>query len=79
MQRVSPRSCRSPSPCCTHGAGGPHETFHGFKGKPLFRIDYVFATPDVKVLDHATFDDAPGGFASDHYPVAATVVLPPPR
>ena len=58
---------------------GPHETFHGFKGKPICRIDYVFATPDVKVLDHATFDDAPGGFASDHYPVAATVVLPPPR
>ena len=55
---------------------GPYRTFHGFKGKPLFRIDYIFTTPNVRVLDHATYDDAPGGYASDHYPVAATVVIP---
>ena len=56
---------------------GPHKTFHGFKGTPLCRIDYVFATPDVEVLSHATLDDRPGGeYASDHYPVSATVSIP---
>jgi len=53
---------------------GPHKTFHGWRGTPSCRIDYVFATPDVKVLSHATIDDRPDGqFASDHYPVVARV------
>ena len=53
---------------------GTHKTFHGFTGKPSCRIDYIFATPDVKVRSHATLNDKPDGkFASDHYPVAATV------
>lgn len=55
---------------------GPFRTFHGYTGEPLCRIDYVFATPDVRVLGHATVDDRPGGeFASDHYAVSATVVV----
>lgn len=55
---------------------GPHKTFHGFTGVPKARIDYIFSTPDVKVLTHATLDDKPDGqFASDHYPVAAKVEL----
>ena len=55
---------------------GTHKTFHGFKGTPRCRIDYVFATPDVQVRTHATLNDRPGGhFASDHYPVAVTVRL----
>ena len=53
---------------------GTHKTFHGYKGTPRCRIDYIFATPDVKVRSHATLNDRPDGkFASDHYPVAATV------
>jgi endonuclease/exonuclease/phosphatase family metal-dependent hydrolase len=56
---------------------GPVNTFHGFNGEPLVRIDYIFTTPDVRVLEHATFDDTPEGlFASDHYPVAIKAVLP---
>ena len=55
---------------------GPCKTFNGWKDAPLSRIDYIFSTPDVKVLSHATLTDKPGGkFASDHYPVAASVVL----
>ena len=55
---------------------GTYKTFHGFKGTPSCRIDYIFATPDVKVRSHATLNDKPGGqFASDHYPVAVTVGL----
>lgn len=55
---------------------GPFRTFHGYKGVPRCRIDYVFATDDVRVLRHATHDDRPGGqFASDHYPVSATVLI----
>ncbi|MBO7722127.1 MAG: endonuclease/exonuclease/phosphatase family protein [Kiritimatiellae bacterium] len=58
------------------GHKGPHKTFHGFKGEPRCRLDYIFATPDVRVYWHATIDDRPGGgFASDHYPVAATISL----
>ena len=56
---------------------GTPKTYHGYRGVPLGRIDYIFATPDVKVLSHATLNDKPGGeFASDHYPVAAVVALP---
>ena len=55
---------------------GTYKTFHGFKGTPRCRIDYIFATPDVKVRSHATLNDKPDGeFASDHYPIAATVGL----
>ena len=55
---------------------GTHKTYQGFSGEPRYRIDYIFATPDVKVLRHATLNDKPDGqFASDHYPVAATVRL----
>ena len=55
---------------------GTHKTFHGFRGEPRCRIDYIFVSPDVKVRSHATLNDTPDGkFASDHYPVAATVKL----
>lgn len=55
---------------------GTFKTFHGYRGEPKCRIDYVFATPDVKVRTHATLNDKPDGqFASDHYPVAVTVSL----
>lgn len=55
---------------------GTYKTFHGFRGEPRCRIDYIFVSPDVKVRSHATLNDKPDGkFASDHYPVAATVRL----
>ena len=39
-------------------------------------IDYVFVSPGIRILSHATCDDRPGGkFASDHYPVAVRAVL----
>lgn len=55
---------------------GPVKTFHGFTGNPSCRLDYIYVTPNVKVLAHATLDDKPEGeFASDHYPVAVRIEL----
>ena len=55
---------------------GPKNTFSGYQAAPRCRIDYIFSTPDVRVLEHSTVDDRPAGeFASDHYPVAAKVYI----
>jgi len=52
---------------------GPNETFTGYK-RPYCRIDYIFVSPDIDVLTHATIDVKPNGqYASDHYPVAVDV------
>jgi len=43
------------------------------------RIDYIYVSPGVRVLDYATVDAARPGkklYPSDHFPVTATVVLP---
>ncbi len=52
--------------------------FYFLAGGP--RIDYIWVSDGVKVLDYATHGDArPGGaqlYPSDHFPVTATVVLP---
>ena len=58
----------------------PHEgswlTNHGYRPEHNWRIDYIYVTPDVKVLRHATLNDRPdGNFPSDHDPVAAVVEL----
>ena len=59
------------------GHCGSFSTFHGFTGVAVGRIDYVFSTPDVRVIAHETIEDRPDGeFASDHYPVAVAVELP---
>jgi endonuclease/exonuclease/phosphatase family metal-dependent hydrolase len=51
---------------------GPSGTFHGFTGDADQRIDYVFATPDVDVAQHATLADHwDGRYPSDHFPVVA--------
>ncbi len=56
---------------------GPAETFHGYKPRNIARIDYIFASGDVRVLKHATCDDRPGGkFPSDHDAVCAEVLIP---
>ncbi|KQZ40574.1 endonuclease/exonuclease/phosphatase family protein [Duganella sp. Root1480D1] len=53
-------------------AYGPVGTFNGFKiDSPLNeRIDYIFVSPQVKVLSYATLTDSlHGRFPSDHLPV----------
>jgi len=43
------------------------------------RIDYIYVSPGVRVLDYATVNDPRLGtklYPSDHFPVTATVVLP---
>ena len=43
------------------------------------RIDYIYVSPGIRVLDYATVNDTrPGAnlYPSDHFPVTATVVLP---
>jgi endonuclease/exonuclease/phosphatase family metal-dependent hydrolase len=58
--------------------GAPGATYHGFRGGSEGEpIDYIFVTPDVRVLhtaiDRRTID---GGYPSDHYPVIARIRLP---
>jgi endonuclease/exonuclease/phosphatase family metal-dependent hydrolase len=43
------------------------------------RIDYIYVSPDIRVLDMATIDEARPGtklYPSDHFPLAATIALP---
>ena len=65
----------------TYGASetphaGTYRTFHGFRGTPSCRLDYIYATKNVRVLAHKTLNDRPDGeYASDHYPVSAKVEI----
>lgn len=57
---------------------GPTGTFHGFQlnAPTRTRIDYIFVTPDVKVLRYAVLSDsADGRYPSDHFPVVARISL----
>jgi endonuclease/exonuclease/phosphatase family metal-dependent hydrolase len=55
-----------------HPHHGPTGTFHGFTGDADQRLDYVLATPDVAVSQHATLADHwDGRYPSDHFPVVA--------
>ena len=43
------------------------------------RIDYIFVSKGVRVLDYATYDDLRPGldlYPSDHFPVVATLKFP---
>lgn len=58
---------------------GPIKTFSGFKyvehpeGQP---IDYIFVSAGIDVLTHATLNDSENQlYPSDHFPVAADVVV----
>jgi len=45
------------------------------------RIDYIYVSPGVRVLDYATRCDARPGkklYPSDHFPVTATIAIPAP-
>ena len=64
-------------------AGG---TFHNFTGKPKpDRIDYIFVSDGVDVMDYAVIRDSVADlglpanpkavYPSDHFPVAVDVVL----
>lgn len=55
---------------------GPTGTFSGFEVGSILdrRIDYIFVTEQVDVLQHAILSDNwNGAYASDHLPVVATV------
>lgn len=58
-------------------AGRAPGTYHGFRG--YFdgpRIDYIFVSDGITVLDAATiFDGTNGRFPSDHFPVFAEIAL----
>lgn len=55
---------------------GPFRTFHGYQPEPMCRLDYVFATGNVRVLRHATCNDRPDGkFPSDHDAVFARIQI----
>lgn len=58
---------------------GSHETFCGFdvkKGIAGGRIDYIFISPGIQVLNHATLTDFEGShFPSDHFPVMCELQL----
>jgi len=55
---------------------GPNQTFHGYSPTNHCRIDYVFATGNVRVLRHVTCNDRPEGkFPSDHDAVMVQVEI----
>jgi endonuclease/exonuclease/phosphatase family metal-dependent hydrolase len=58
-----------------HPDSAPAGTFNGFSGDMTGeRIDYVFSSPDLSVLDARILHDAERGrYPSDHFPVAAVV------
>jgi endonuclease/exonuclease/phosphatase family metal-dependent hydrolase len=54
-------------------------SYHGFTGSRIgSRIDYVLVRPDIRVLDAQIHRDEWNGlYPSDHFPVSATLELPP--
>src|SRR5690625_7939492 len=57
---------------------GPSTTWTGFKSiVPGRRIDFIFASDDVRQLRHGILSDSMGGrFPSDHLPVVIDILLP---
>ena len=53
-------------------------TFNKFRGlRSDDKIDYIFTTPEVKILEAAILhDNVDGRYPSDHFPVTATIRLP---
>lgn len=46
-------------------------TVQNFTTNYFGRIDYIFVSPEFRVLSHRTHNDRPGGYPSDHDPVSA--------
>lgn len=68
--------------CAKKVLPGPVQTFHKYRENPAARsiqvpIDYIYVRPDtVQVNSFQVIDDFKNGLASsDHFPLAATVVL----
>lgn len=58
------------------GHYGPEATIHRFTGEAERKIDFVFASPDVKVLRHAVLTDQEvERYPSDHFPVLTDLRL----
>lgn len=68
--------CRYLSQTAHHG---PLATFNGFNPTPTpGRIDYIFVKPQLRVLRHGILAERwEEGWASDHFPVLAEVVIAP--
>ncbi|MFA6457014.1 MAG: endonuclease/exonuclease/phosphatase family protein [Bacteroidota bacterium] len=57
---------------------GPEGTFNGFKISDygMEPIDYIFVSEGISVLNHATLTDSFNGrIPSDHFPVAAEIIM----
>lgn len=57
---------------------GPEATFNDFRfgTRPQWRLDYVFVSPGVRVLEHAVLTDSDGErYPSDHFPVQTRLSL----
>lgn len=59
---------------------GPENTNLGggnFEGEPHNRIDYIFVSKDIEVLDFTVHDDKYGDdrYPSDHLPISATIKI----
>lgn len=59
---------------------GPENTgFPGgvFEGEPHTRIDYIFVSKNIKVLDYTVHDDkyGDGRYPSDHLPISSNIVI----
>ena len=55
---------------------GPNGTYHGFKGKVLIYIDYIFVSNHVRVKSFKVDDTRiDGKYPSDHDPVVAELFL----
>jgi endonuclease/exonuclease/phosphatase family metal-dependent hydrolase len=58
-------------------AKGPEGTFHGFKGQPTNRIDWILATPGWKTRSYETITmNRDGRYPSDHFPVLVELDYP---
>jgi len=43
---------------------------------PIDRLDYIFVSPDVKVITYKVLDDSSGGvYPSDHYPILTRALM----
>lgn len=58
-------------------SSSPGATFHNFQGWQTGQpIDYIFTSPEVRILDVNIFRKAlNGGYLSDHYPVTAELEI----
>ena len=56
---------------------GSVATFHGYTPPARCQIDYIFVSKPVRIISHETIEDFPDGkVPTDHFPVAARVMLP---